>query len=728
MNKVIILAAFLVCYSVNLFAEYNHKMTLDANSFFAIQKYAKENLKITKSNLPLNADGDEMIKLYVKVNADYSKSDIELLGGKEIVKTKSVALIQLPIKNVEELTKYAFVEKIDIVKAIKPHLDRALASSNVDKVHQGDNLNASYTGKGVIVGVGDWGFDFRHSMFSDSNGVPRVKRAWLTNKQGTPPAGMSLGRLYTDSNEIKNTLRYSLNTEGHGTHVLGIAAGSPVKAEKATYSGVAKDADIVVVELEGGDLSTVLEATTYMFRYADSVSKPISINYSLGTSSYTYHAGDGESLEDIALSELLQDNPKGKIVNIAAGNEGDTKHHAKVNLGNNDSFFVNIPFSNVVYLSGIPFRGVVFDIWGEQNKSFTADLYYKNGNQQIKFASYNTDNPQTLTFMPITAGPKTYFAMGSISASLYPNKKPSICIQVGEMAPGQGRDSLYIVVKGSNISVDIWNSSGTDYRTPMSSNFVPDNNSTISHPGTVEEVICLGAYISRTGGPYQGQNHGSINDIANFSSRGPLTNGKIKPDITAPGIEVVSAKNNFFTGYDTYIFDKTSDNNHSFISIGGTSMSSPMVAGIVALMLEKKPDLTQKEAKEIIRITAINDQWTGNAKDNKSPIWGWGKINAQAIMKYLEETNINEELNMDLYVFPNPATDYINIIFDNPFSGNVRIDLVDARGKTIATPINKYCDEGIQAITINDLDLHTGAYFLRMTTNKISQIKSFIVK
>ncbi|MCL2040170.1 MAG: T9SS type A sorting domain-containing protein, partial [Bacteroidetes bacterium] len=86
------------------------------------------------------------------------------------------------------------------------------------------------------------------------------------------------------------------------------------------------------------------------------------------------------------------------------------------------------------------------------------------------------------------------------------------------------------------------------------------------------------------------------------------------------------------------------------------------------------------------------------------------------------------ELNMDLYVFPNPASDYINIIFDNPFSGNVRIDLVDAMGKTIATPMNKYCDAGIQAISINDLDLHSGAYFLRMTTNKISQIKSFIVK
>ena len=97
-------------------------------------------------------------------------------------------------------------------------------------------------------------------------------------------------------------------------------------------------------------------------------------------------------------------------------------------------------------------------------------------------------------------------------------------------------------------------------------------------------------------------------------------------------------------------------------------------------------------------------------------------------MLYLEKTSINDELNMDLYIFPNPTTDYINIIFDNPTSGNVRIDLVDVMGQIIGTHLDRYCDAGIQAISINDLDLLSGAYFLRMTTNKTSQVKSFIVK
>jgi len=83
---------------------------------------------------------------------------------------------------------------------------------------------------------------------------------------------------------------------------------------------------------------------------------------------------------------------------------------------------------------------------------------------------------------------------------------------------------------------------------------------------------------------------------------------------------------------------------------------------------------------------------------------------------------------MDLYVFPNPTTDFINIIFDNPTAGNVKIDIVDVMGNIIFTPINKYCYTGIQAITISDLDLHTGAYFIRMNNNKTTQQKSFIVK
>jgi hypothetical protein len=83
---------------------------------------------------------------------------------------------------------------------------------------------------------------------------------------------------------------------------------------------------------------------------------------------------------------------------------------------------------------------------------------------------------------------------------------------------------------------------------------------------------------------------------------------------------------------------------------------------------------------------------------------------------------------MDLYVFPNPTTDFVNVIFDNPSASNVKIDILNSLGQIISTPIDKYCESGIQAITINDLKLPVGVYFVRMNTNKTFQVKTFIVK
>ena len=177
MKNTLFILILSVLFSVNIFAgNYNNKLSVDANMFLVIHKYASEHNKIKKSDF-LNSEDEKLIKLYVKVNTDYNKSDIEILDGVEIVKTKSIVLIQLPIKNVDALSQYDFVEKIDIVRKLQKHLDKALPKANVSNVHTGEGLNSSYTGKGVLIGLADLGIDFRHAMFSDTNGVPRVKRA-----------------------------------------------------------------------------------------------------------------------------------------------------------------------------------------------------------------------------------------------------------------------------------------------------------------------------------------------------------------------------------------------------------------------------------------------------------------------------------------------------------------------------------------------------------------------
>jgi hypothetical protein len=95
-------------------------------------------------------------------------------------------------------------------------------------------------------------------------------------------------------------------------------------------------------------------------------------------------------------------------------------------------------------------------------------------------------------------------------------------------------------------------------------------------------------------------------------------------------------------------------------------------------------------------------------------------------MKYLEETSIDENLNMELYVFPNPTTDYINIIFDNVAAGSIRIELLNSIGQIISVPVENYYDVGIASLTIKDLQLSNGTYFIRLISPKRTEIKSFI--
>jgi len=93
------------------------------------------------------------------------------------MKTRSIAILSLPVNQIEKLSALDFVERVEIAMRTKPLLDSAIPSSNVSKVHQGIDLKQTYTGKGVIVGIGDFGVDFTHPMFSTPDGTPRVKVA-----------------------------------------------------------------------------------------------------------------------------------------------------------------------------------------------------------------------------------------------------------------------------------------------------------------------------------------------------------------------------------------------------------------------------------------------------------------------------------------------------------------------------------------------------------------------
>ena len=139
---------------------------------------------------------------------------------------------------------------------------------------------------------------------------------------------------------------------------------------------------------------------------------------------------------------------------------------------------------------------------------------------------------------------------------------------------------------------------------------------------------------------------------APFSSYGPFTwqetsyadypyepgMGLIRPDISAPGVGIISANPN---------------NNNGHVSMDGTSQAAPCVAGVIALMLEKNPELTPAEISMILETTAVK------IEDNKNNYTGSGCIDALAAIQSIEGGDIVEPCeaptNLDAAVEENAA-------------------------------------------------------------------------
>jgi hypothetical protein len=138
----------------------------------------------------------------------------------------------------------------------------------------------------------------------------------------------------------------------------------------------------------------------------------------------------------------------------------------------------------------------------------------------------------------------------------------------------------------------------------------------------------------------------------------------MKPDISAPGVSVASSVSSFTDrSYDLLLNARFEGKNYPFSRFSGTSMSSPVVAGVVGLMLQANPRLDYTEVKEILKLTARQDQHTGIISDSGSTQWGYGKIDAFQAVK-LAESWVDESCCLGK-LFPNPANDRVYLSSDS---------------------------------------------------------------
>ncbi len=523
--------------------------------------------------------------------------------------------------------------------------DTSRGHHSVDSVHLGaGGLSAAYTGKNVIIGVVDTGLDYQHPDFLDANGKTRVLRYWDHSLAGqNPPMPYNYGQEW-DSTDINNGSITSMDGTAHGTTVAGCAAGNGMA--NGTNKGMAPDANIVIVETDfslNNWTLTIADACDYIFKIADQYKMPAVINLSLGSYLGSHDGNDPAS----EYMESLIDAKPGRIIVCAAGNSGQWgKYHLNGNATSDTTFtwFKSNPTSQ------LGANTIYFDFWTDSLTAHTIDfaigadtpspgfsfrghtsfstLYTNMSMNPFYDTLYSTSGNKlaTLEIYREIEGPNFHMEM-------YFSSVDSTSYLYRFMTKGSGNYDLW---SGLSLSLNEIVSTGlpTTSQMPAIAYYqLPDSTQTVVSSWNCSEKIISVAnarnranHIDRNGNLYV-PFPSSVGQLSPNSSKGPNRVGITKPDITAHGDVSLSAGPLFMLSNPAYWASVDSGGFH--MRNGGTSMASPIIAGIAALYLEKCPFGTYSSFKTLLNSTAYTDGFTGTVPNNA---YGYGKANALNFM------------------------------------------------------------------------------------------------
>lgn len=640
----------------------------------------------------------------------------------------TILSVRIPADKLEAVSQLPSVEYIEIGRPVHKLMNtvRSAAFANVDALHAGTGLTQAYTGKDVVVGIIDGGFQYNHINFYDTAGENlRVKRVWNQNATGTPPSGYYYGREYTTSESIVSAKQDMADC--HATHVAGIAAGA---YHGNSYYGVAPDADLVFVSYNLYDNSSsntsISDGIKYIYDYAESVGKPCVINMSLG-----YHIGphDGTSTFD-RICDSLQG--EGRLLVGAAGNEAESNIHVKKTMTADDtSMKTLIEFIPNWYMYS---TSSYVDIWGDPEKEISARIIvYDTRNKQEVYSSdfFSTATSTSKKISNPTGAMGTVY----ISTATDPyNEKGNITIDLNINSLQSNYYIGFEVLSDEGSTVNAW----TDAYISWFSNFGNseftngDNNSSMGEiGGTGKRIITVGAYTScnyiehKYSSPYN-NTYQTVDQLATFSSHGPTADGRMKPDIAAPGTMIVSSYNSstcstsrsdyYATVVGQYYVNGT---NYYYGSMEGTSMAAPVVTGVLATWLQARPTLTPEQVREVFAKSAKTDSYTGSIAGVGNNQWGYGKIDAYNGLVYcLNELSGIEETGTPTrpMVYPNPAAESCYFVLPSD-DQQVTVALYSLNGAQV---LNLYAGD-VLAGEQTDVSLNgiaPGIYLMRITGEK----------
>lgn len=577
------------------------------------------------------------------------KNTLEVLRNNQItIKqiTPNWVYIQTTARKIEALARSKAIKQFYFeFNQAKPLSDTARIVQHVKEVHDGyGDLIKGYTGKNVIVGFVDQGIDWTHPDFIDENGVHRVIAYWDQSAatDGTAPQPYNYGRSCDSMDIVNGTCLLTETGTFHGTTVAGAATGNGRANGKE--KGMATGAKIVAIETDFSKSNwtlTVADACDYLFKIADSLGLPAVMNLSVGDYLGS-HDGDDPAAE---LMEQLVDAKKGRIIVGAMGNSGAKgNYHLKGKIYNDTNFvwFKNNPSNQ------IKANSIYFDWWSDTLNSNNLNIGFAANDPANFYAQtpyttfYNVKNLASYTIDTLKKNNGTKLAIVEMYKTPI-GKTYEIEVLIRDYDSVNFRYQLAVSGVGE---FDLWSGAWlqlNDMETNLPSvlsfpsivNYMrPDSLSTIvSSWACSEKMVTVGnirnrvTHIDNNGNVHAFSPTPPVGYISLNSSRGPSRKGAMKPDVASSGDMMMGAAPAFMRGDPSYNGDLELGGWHA--RNGGTSMASPVVAGIAALYLEKCPTSSYKD---FIRDLKANTDVYSHYGTIPNYTYGNGRINAYKVL------------------------------------------------------------------------------------------------
>ncbi len=530
-------------------------------------------------------------------------------------------------------------------------------------------MTRNATGEGAAVGIVDTGIDPTLADFRDPV-THKSRIAWLID-MSMKPLGLhaDLEKKYGVVDDQGNVTSGAVMTgdeidaliaknqpipqdpNGHGTHVASIAAGN---GGGTAYIGMAPKATLVVARVTRDASGTIdngdtLQGAAFVFDRAAALGMPLAANFSLGTD---FGPHDGNTLWEKTLASFAGANQPGHAIVAAMGNSGsivDTPIHQAVEL---TEARVRVPIT----ASGDVQSGSV-QIWVALRAG--ADV------------RVGLDGPDGTWVSPISDGQsQAHDSSDYNSGVIFGSKAPNTLVPDGSHGAivvwsGKWPKGTYAVTLEGHGYADLYleglGDASLEGTTPAY--FSDDSGATrsvreatVNLPATSPGIISVGCSIDNPswtsmGGQKIGITEPILDDygglpvsdtrqavsegeVCYFSSAGPTLTGVPKPDILAPGAVVVGAMSQAaLPGSPNSIFTTSCppekgtgnvdpkcmeiDPTHAVAL--GTSMSSPMVAGVIALLFQVDPTLTEDELRAVLQAGAHHFRGSAPYSDSVRP-------------------------------------------------------------------------------------------------------------